>query len=141
MTSWQSVLRDVRGQLRAPAGGVDPDDDGAGQGRAGQEEDVLGRVLEEDPDVERAVTTQLAEKIGRAARASATTWRHDHSSDSNSRPRLSSSARSQDELGRGGDRRLRSSDPLLEEVEEGIVIDGQQQGLSCHPGAGTRSGS
>ena len=43
---------DVAGQLLAPASGVDAHDDPPAQGCTGEEEDVLGHVVEQHPDME-----------------------------------------------------------------------------------------
>ncbi len=47
-------VADVVQQVGAAAGVVDPDHDGAGEGRTAEGEEVLGDVVEEDADVERA---------------------------------------------------------------------------------------
>ncbi len=62
--SWQSVWRMSRASSATAAGGVDPHDRGARQRRTPEEEEVLGHVLEEHADVERALPAQCREHAG-----------------------------------------------------------------------------
>ena len=58
------VLDQLRQRL-APVGGVDPDDDRAGEGGADEPEQVVRRVVEEDADVGRSArVVQLLEQRG-----------------------------------------------------------------------------
>ncbi len=52
----------VLGELFPPPGGIDPDDDRPGECGTGEEEEVLGGVLEQHSDMERAVAAESPEE-------------------------------------------------------------------------------
>jgi hypothetical protein len=72
-------MADVSGQLGPPTGGVDPHHGGAAQGGRPEKKEILGHVLEKDPDVEGAVLRTRPNHDAHAADSSAT-WRHVHDS-------------------------------------------------------------
>ena len=67
MTSWQSVWRMSRASSSPRRVGLTPDDHRSREGGAGQEEEVLGHVLEQDADVEGPGTAPLLEQRGAGA--------------------------------------------------------------------------